>query len=400
VSFSRRRVVKYIVRALLGSLALILITSVLLVCRLLISPMQLDTLSPAIQRALSGLPGNHAVRMEGVELAWDRATHVLQLRATQVALVDHSGDRIVAAPAVNISISVNALTSGVVALSSIKLEGAKIHLLRSKDGTLQLGTKVHKGTAGAARPHKTGDFHDLTEVIAGAFASLESAPNPQHPLSYLEAIDLQGDFTIEDQKLDMEFLFHDINFSFRGKENGVAGDLSLSVASPQALSGVDLNVSLLARGADITVNIKASGVEPARLAGLNDRLKALEGVDLSLDATVVGAVTLPDTVKSLDLNIVGGAGSISLDQFFAEPLSIRSLKLKAQLDPAARHVDLDYLDMSLGKDDSAGPSLNVSGSAHSVDGTTTLDMVTAIEHFQVEDLATYWPAGMVPGARA
>jgi len=404
VSFSKPQVLKIVVRAVLGLSGLLVISSALLLWRLSTGPISLNKLTPSIQHAVSSLPGGYTIQMEGIELVWDRQVSVLQLRATRVVLVDNSGASIVAAPVVNISISIAALMSRVIALSAIELQGVRIHLVRNKDGSLRLGTKTAKATTDAEKTDKPGDFptefHDLTEVLTHTFAALESPPDPQYPLSYLNAIDLKGDFSAEDRKLNMEFLFSDIVFSFRGQENGIAGDLSLSISRPEALSGIGFGVSLLARGKDITANMKISGVQLSRLAGLDERFELLEGVDLSLNGTVSGTMTLPDTVKSLELDVTSKAGVISLDRLFPEPLHIIALRLKAKADLSTRSLNLSSLQLSLGKHDATGPDLKLSGNARSVNGSIGLHIVADLEHLHIEDLATYWPTELVPDTRS
>ncbi len=400
---SKHQVIRSVVRAVLGLIGLIVIVSALLFWRLSYSPIHLNKLTLLVQKAVSNLPGGFQIELEGIELTWNRQKKFIQLRATNVALADHGGAPIVAAPAIDISISIAALMNRVIALSAIEITGVSIHMVRNRDGSLRLGKKAFKTDTGATKPHMNGDspkeFHDLTELVAHLFSVLESSPDPQQPLSYLKSISVEGNFTAEDRKLEMNFRSNDIDFSFRGQDNGITGELSLSIDSPEALSGIDFSISLLARGKDITANIKINGLQPSKLAGLDTKLEVLEGVDLTLNGTISGAMTLPDTIKSLELDVAGGSGSISLDRFFPEPIQIGTLELKAKADPSAKSLDLSYLKLSLGKDDSTGPALKISGNSRSVNGNIRLDIKTGLEHFPIEDLAVYWPAELVPGVR-
>ena len=74
--------------------------------------------------------------------------------------------------------------------------------------------KISDDAKETSKPEKASGFHDLTEVLVNTFAVLESPPDPHHPLSYLKSINLKGDLTAEDHKLDMEFLFDEIDFAF------------------------------------------------------------------------------------------------------------------------------------------------------------------------------------------
>jgi len=392
-------VLKNTLRVLLVLVGLLVISVALLLWRLSSSPIQLDRLTPSIQQAVSSLPGGFGIQLEGIDLFWDRQEKDVQMRATNVVLIDQSGVRIVATPGVNISISATALMSRVLALSAIELKGVSIHLVRNEDGSLQLGTKIAKAKPGAPKPDEVREFHDLTEVIAHVFAVLESPPDPQSPLSYLKTIDLEGEFTAEDRKLGMVFRASEINFSFQGQDRGISGDLSLSIAGPEALSGIGLEVSLLAHGKDVTANLKVSDVKSSRLAGLAPALEILKGVDLVLNGTVSGAMTLPETINSLELDVSAGAGSISLERFFPKPLQVRAFEMKGKADPASKRFELSGLNLSLGKDDSSGPDLLVSGVAQSVDGGIKVDVETNIKHLEVNNLDIYWPEGLVSGAR-
>jgi hypothetical protein len=151
---------KYIFRAVLGSLSLLLIISVVLLWRLSSGPIQLNKLTPTIQRVVSNLPGNFAVRIKGIEHVWERQADTLQMRATQVDLLTNENVNIVTAPVINISLSVAALTKRVIALSAVEIKRIEIHLVRNQDGSLQLGKKVSKPST--TKADDSGYFHDLT----------------------------------------------------------------------------------------------------------------------------------------------------------------------------------------------------------------------------------------------
>ena len=383
----------------LGLLGLLVITSVLLLWRLSVSPIQLNKLTPSIQRVVSDLPGNFAIQIEGIELVWDKQDNALRLRTTHVALITNHGVKIVEAPAVNISISISALMSRVIALSALEIKGVRIHLVRNKDGSLQLGKKVSDDATEISKPGKTSGFHDLTEVLANTFALLESPPDPQHPLSYLKTIHLTGDLTAEDHKLDMEFRFKDIDFAFKGQTKGITGDLSLSIDGPSALKGIGLDVSLTARGKDIAAEVNVSDVLLSNLSGLAAGLEPLGGIDLVLKGTLSGNMTLPGTVHSLDLDIGSDAGTITLERFIPKPLDIRTLRLKAKADPAGGHLELSQLSLSLGDSKSGGPDLQLKGVAKKLDSVITIVAQTSLKKLAIDDLADYWPTGLIPGTR-
>ncbi len=197
----------------------------------------------------------------------------------------------------------------------------------------------------------------------------------------------------------MEFLFNDIDFAFRGQTNGIAGDLSLSIDEPDALAGIGLDISLTAKGNDIAADVSFSDVLLSNLSGLAAGLEPLGGIDLVLKGTLSGNMTLPDTIHSLELDIGGDAGTITLEQFIPKPLDIRTLRLKAKADPAGGRLELSQLSLSLGDSDSGGPDLQLNGVAKKLDGVINVAAQTSLKKLAIDNLADYWPAGLLPGTR-
>ena len=322
-----------LIRAVLGLIGVLVISLALLFWRLSTGPIQLDMLTPSIQKAVAGLPGSYDVQLEGIELFWDRQEKEVQLRATNVSLADHNGVSIAAAPAVNISISVAALMSRVVALSAIELRGVSVHLIRNEDGSLRFGKNTVQSHSALVKSAETGDFHDLSEGISHAFTMLESRPDPQYPLSYLKAIKLVGALSAEDRKLAMTWRSSDIDFTFQKQKNGVAGKLYLSIDAPATLAGLGLKISLLARGESVTVDVETgikhlkiddlgaiwpAGLVPGTRSWLTENIKVgtVDDVSLSLN------MTLPKRdVSALSLTKLEGTLAYSdLSVFFFRPL--------------------------------------------------------------------------------
>jgi hypothetical protein len=401
--FLKHKVIRYAVRAVLALSGLLVISSALILWRLSTGPIQLNNLTPSIRNIVSSLPGNFAVQIGEIELVWDRQLNTLQLRVSEVALVGDNGVRIVAAPTANISISISALMNRVIALSAIELHGVSVHLIRNEDGSMQFGQKTSKVAAETSKPDHIPapppEFQDLTEMLLNTIKVLESTPDPKHPLSFLKTVNLRGEFTAENRKLGMEFQFADIDFSFRGQDNGIAGDLTLLVDGPEAVAGIKLDISLMAKGADISADVDVNGVNISALSRLGAGFDVLSGVDLTLNGTLSGTMTLPETIHSLELDASGGAGSISLDRFIPDPIDIRALNLKAKIDPTGRNLELSELSLSLGNENSSGPKLLLSGVASKTHEIISIAAKTSLEQLEIKDLEVYWPADLVPGTR-
>lgn len=370
----------------------------LLFWRLSSGPIQLNNLTPVIQNVVSRLPGNVSARISGIELVWNKKRNNLELHATRIALKTSDGASIFTAPVVNITLSVAALTRRVIALSSVELQDVEIHFLRYEDGTLRLARKPAQPANGQVEASQ--DLHDPKELISNLVKVLESPADPEFPLSYLKSIRLQGVITAEDRQLGMNFLLNDVSFEFEGVEDGINGALFLSIDGPPSISGIELDASLLAKGKDISADLKLKGVHLQKLSKLNDSLAALDGINMTLDGSVSASMTLPDIIHSLEIEARSGAGDVLLSKFIANPINVRGFNLHATADPVNKKLDLKQLELQLGEKTAQGPDISITGTVSKSGDFFAIESNTTLERLMIDELADYWPENVVSGTRS
>lgn len=392
-----KKILKHSLRAVLGLISLLLIASVMLLWRLKSGPIELTPLTPTIQSVVSGLPGNFEVRIKGIELAWDRQLGDLQLYATGVTLRTNEDFNIFTAPAVKISLSVAALTKRIIALSAIEVRNVEVHLVFNQDGSLNLGKKVRNDTS--TRAESAEGFQDLTELFMHMIKVLESPADPEYPLSYLKTIRLKGELTAQDFRLNKEFSSREIAFEFEGLDHGIEGDLSLLIDQPEELAGVEIDISLLAKGKDVTTQIGMSGVHLSELSKLDNRLAALQGMGMTLAGSVSADMTLPLTVHSLDLELSSGPGKIAFADIVPIPINFRALSLSANANPAEGHLELTQLKLLLGDENTGRSELSLDGTVSTRDELINVAAEARLNQLKIDDIDLYWPAGLVSGTR-
>ena len=134
-----------------GGLAFVVVTGLgLLYLRLLYGPLVLDFLAAPIERAIAEELDGPRVRIESVALGLnDRGLFQVELKNVRVS--DTSGDVLVAAPTVAVSLSRRAMLRGRIAVESLDLLSAQLVLFYAEDGTLSL-----KFSPGPARDETAG----------------------------------------------------------------------------------------------------------------------------------------------------------------------------------------------------------------------------------------------------
>jgi len=389
-----QRVLKITLKSVAGLLAIVLIALLLLLWRLSSSPIQLNQFVPRIEQETANLPGGLSVKLKGIGLFLNRADRQIDLRALNVELIESSGTSLVTAPEVNISLSIFALVRGVVALSSVELQGVDVQLVRGEDGTFQIFKKTHDAPV-VSSDNQPKDF---TQTVQHLFKVLASEANTENPLSYLKRLKIQGSLEIEDRKRDLHWVAHTVDSLFVGHKGVVKGDLGLNFSSPQALAGIHTDVSLNLQDDTVSASLNFAGVRPAGFAPLDQRLAALAGLDMSLSGTINTTLTLPDAIHSLSANIKGGAGKLSYQDYYPEPLKLNSLDLQLSADVTGKSLQVSSLDVLFG--DAASPlKLHLTTTAQMLENAVSARLETSLQQLKVNQFDLYWPQGVAPGAR-
>jgi len=394
-----KRALKLIVKIFAGLAGILILALGILLWRLASSPIELEYLTSKVQEVASTLPGGFSLKLKGIELFLNRTDRMIDLRAVDVTLIEPSGASIVTSPEVEISLSIRALMSGVIALSSFDLKDVRVHMLRNEDGSLRISRKQDPAEPNQPAGPAAGESNDFTQIVRHYMNALESKPDPHYPLSYLQTIEINGSLGFEDRKTGLSWSADPIDFLFSSSEGGIKGDLSVSLAEPPAFSGTTVDVTLNASGDEIDASLQFAGLQPAGFAQLAPGLEALAGVSLTLGGTVSTALTLPDTVHKLEMDINSSAGQVEHAKFYPQALQISSLELQASADVAEKSLQLKKLDLALGKGGADWPALQVSGSARLDEHTVSMEMKALLQRLPVDDLAQYWPGEVVNAAR-
>ena len=123
-------------------------------------------------------PGESEFTIERTNLAWAGWRRTLDIRVVGVRAVA-SGGRVVAnVPEMSVGLSVRGLLRGIVAPTGIDVIGPAMRLERRETGELALALGDARGGEENANP----------EVINRLIMAVQSAPNPDRPVTYLRRI--------------------------------------------------------------------------------------------------------------------------------------------------------------------------------------------------------------------
>jgi hypothetical protein len=393
-----RKKIKLTFKILAGLLLIGLITLALILWRLSSHPLQLNTFIPEIEQQLADLPGGFSARLKGLDLFWNRKEYGLELKLVDVDLMGPAGTRVVNAPEIDVSLSVRALMSGVVALSSVELNDLKVTLVRGDDRTFRFFSQATDKSPEVVPNPGQHPSSDVTSTVQHFVGVLRSDPDPDYPLSYLKQFRIAGEVDIEDHVSGLSWSMHVNEATFVGVDGEIQGDLSLGFSAPQAVAGVALDLGISTNHSVIDTSLEFSGLQPASLASLDDRLGQLSSLSAAVSGTISSSLTLPDEIHSLTARVKTGAGQYSNPNFYPTPLKFNSTDLQMDADPAGKSAKISSLDISLGK--STSPlTLHLSGGGDLGDGSVSVQFKALLQNLEVTEMDLYWPQGVALGAR-
>lgn len=348
--------------------------------RLSQGPVPLDFLTPYFVRALNGHGAPFRVTIDKTNLAWAGWDRTLDIRVVGVrALVKN--DRIIAqVPEMAIGISIMALMKGVVAPTSLDIIGATVKLRRTETGALAMAL-------GDAADSEDDDAK--SEILNRLILGVQSAPNPDRPITYLKrASILNAELIIDDRMADIVWGAPQSDIVLLKED----GELRGSFFAHLNIGGEDAKLNGAASWRPntdiIRIESEFSGVSLDRLAAKHTKLKALENVRLDLGGEAELTLTTQGVLQSASFEFNTGVGRITYTDLWPGGLPIASARLRGRYESETERLEIDRFTADLG-----GPVLSANATALRLGDGLTIDARVSIDKIPLPDLKQYWPRG-------
>ncbi|MBV9813803.1 MAG: hypothetical protein JO326_13730, partial [Acetobacteraceae bacterium] len=379
----------YVAHHFVQFLVALTVTIVLLIgavaWRLSEGPIEITALARQLERALSPDPrvrlviGHAAIAWEGWHGGFDRP---LDVRATDVALIDAGGRRVTAIPRAEISLTVTRLLLGEIAPRAIELDGADLTLLRAPDGavSLDLGTLNQRQSGGSGGGRDWTRWSQMRRLLVR---------------------DAQLD--VVDRAWNLDWRATEINIDLARDAAGAVigqGGAALTVGGQSARLSLNATLAPASGGfipSQSDFEWQITPFNPGEIASGSAALTPLAAVKaavaLSGSAQLDGALRLREATVRATL----GPGSVAMGE---GALPIRAAQLSARVD-ASRHLSarLERLDLAPPAPVTAPgtPITHVTGTAEAqpndgsgYDATVALDL----DRVAFADLPALWPQGI------
>jgi hypothetical protein len=410
-----RRTTKVLLEITAGLIAFAAIVAGVLVWRVSQGPVELNFLTPRLERALAQGGADMDVSIGGTVLAWEGwpETFAVRLQNIRISAQARSVARI---PSLDLRLSLPALLNGTIAPTRVEGRAARLTVIRGPDG-LRFATDPPPAPSEGADAQSAPD---VSTLLPRLLDDLMADPAPARPLSYLEQLSVSdARVIVRDEILDRVWVAPNAQISLRRAPGGIDGTAEMTLRTGGQPVGVDAAIGYARGSGRIDVVAGFDELRPGALAGLLPQLEDAGGLDLPLQGTVSASLALSGKVTAISANVTGGPGRISWPTYLPDPRPVRGLEAQVHYTAAGDRVRLNRLEIDFGAEAgdgdaaadgqagspgtgsprAAGPVITASATASGLSGSTEVAADLQVQGLDLDRLGDYWPVGLGGNAR-
>ena len=349
-------------------------------------PVPLDFLTPHFVRALNGQGSPFRVTIDKTNLAWAGWDRTLDIRVVGVRAVAEDGRVVANVPVMSVSVSVKGLLRGIVAPTGIDVIGATMRLGREESGafTMALGDSGNQNEEANQ------------EVINRLILAVQSAPEPDRPVTYLRRIRiLDARLIIDDRLTGVVWGAPQADVVLVKEDGELHGNFFAKLdigGSNTELNGV---ASWRPNSDIIRIESEFSGVKIDRLAAKLPKFKILEAVHLDMEGRASLTVSTEGVLQSSSFELHAGKGQIAYDPMWPEGLPIASVHLSGWFDGETERLEITQFSA-----DTGGPKISGQAVVIGLDEGLTMDGRFSVDRMPLAKLGKYWPRRIAGRPRA
>jgi Protein of unknown function/AsmA-like C-terminal region len=381
-----------------------------LTVRLSQGPLPVNFVSPYLVEALKGIDPGIDVAIGETVVIWSEGAHTLQLRARDVRVRAPGGEERAAVPELSISLSMPALFHGMLAPSSLEVQGLRLRLIRTVDGKVEFGSGLEPETPPAAEaeqaespPVVSGDekpvlSDDAVRNLVGLFAG---APDPAQRASYLRRIEVQGaEVVLDDQKSGHVWRAPEAHLALIRDQGGASAQATLAVDLNGSHPKLDVRIHYAPGDPALAVETFLTDLDPAALAEAIDEpfAEPLGALEAPLTGVVHASVGLDGSVQSIRLTLDAAAGQVFFKRLDLsdsdDGVPFDDIHLDVHFSDDLNTITVDRLNLDL-----PTAQLSLNGEANLAPSVPEVHFEVQTALLPVPTLIRYWPEKAAEHAR-
>lgn len=362
-------------------------------------PIPLDFLTPHLEEALKTEGRGYSIDIDRTVAVWAGWRKAVDIVANNVVVTAPDGSTLAHVPELSLGLSLRAMIRGKLAPTSLDAIGPSLRVIRREDGEFALAfvAAPEKEQLAPDRPPHA-DPSPGRAVVDFLVKEMMIDADPAHPLSYLRRISiLGGQVVFEDRVAGRYFHSPGAEIVLVKGDTGLVGSAALRLHYDGRQADVSIRTGIENGSLDYTGALSFHGVEPAAFAtSLPPQLAAISALSMPLSGEVSFSGKLRGEMDRFDYDLLGGAGSLELTDFYREPVMVRSLRLRGNASADFSTVRVEHAAIDLG--DTIAVASAVMEPADET-GRTFFSLSAELENFHLRELHRYWPEAIHPPAR-
>jgi hypothetical protein len=340
--------------------------------------------------------GSAALAWEGFSKGVDRP---LDLRLTDIRVIDPAGGRLINLPRAEVSLSIYELLLGRVVPRAVTLDAPQLTLIRAVDGTLSLDLGSLTETTDTGEPAPTEQATPLADVLTELArpAGSDRVRSPNALLGQLRLVRVHdARVAVVDRPLGVTWHAPRAEIDLtRRPQGGVDGTAELNLALGQQQARLTMSATLAAGANETHVRARLSPVTPSVIAQAAPSLAALAAVDAPVGVEASFDLDTGLALRDARLSLHAGAGQVRIG---GSDVPLLDAALVASGTPEA--VTIETLRVSLPGHDTGPPThLETRGTLLRRTDQISADLSADIDQVNFADLTRFWPEGTGGGAR-
>ncbi len=270
-------------------------------------PIALTFLTPYIEQALSPDDSTIAVEIEQTELQWAGWDRAVDLRVTDVRVLDIQRRIIAELPQVTLGLSLKAMLRGKIAPTYFEIIRPSVLAVRNEDGSFAVGLARHLDGSG-----KKSERENV--VLERLISELLSEPDVARPLGYLKRVSiLEGELFVDDRMLKRVWNAPRANIDLERNRIGMSANADIDLELDGKSSRVTGNAVYATESGTIDATLNFADLDPSpflRGAGHDSALRLAE-LELHLAGSLGFRMMSDGSVRALRFDVDSEAGAVN-----------------------------------------------------------------------------------------
>lgn len=370
--------------------------------RLSEGPVDLPWLTNRLEDAANANGGPTKLSIGSVALAWEGfrrgVDRPLELRVTDVTVIDSNGGRRMTVPSAEVSLSLRDLLRGRVALRAVTVDRPRLNVIRAEDGTLSLdiGSLAEAtDTEQSAQPAGATPIADVLAELARPIGEERAGEGSLFGLlrsvrvhdARVDVVDRQLGATWHAPQAEIDLM--------RQQKGGVEGTAELTLALGEQRASLTMSATMSAGAKEVRVRARLSPVTPSVLARAAPSLTDLAAFDAPVSADVGFDLDGRLALRNAQVSLRAGAGRahIGKGNVAFQDASLVVSGTPQSLDVQGLRVTLRG--QAFGQDTHLAARGTIQRGVDQVSAALTLDL----DQVDFADLGSFWPEGTGGNAR-